>query len=575
MNRLPPALLALLLVPLAAASAARQPIESEELPSAEGATPPPAVAAEPAAPAAGEAEAMQRYADGDLDGARAVYDRLAAQPGGAAAERARFALNASWLSWQVDDRAGALTRLEAALFLDPELDFRGELYAPEFVAGYHDALRVALHRRKVACSNAINSAVTAMRQGDLAAARELLGEALRMVPDDPDALYNLALVELRGGDESAALAGFERVLALERGNPEGVTAELKVQALNNAAVVYFGRQEYLDAETALDEAVRLVPGDAKAWFNLALTRQKLGLADAARQALVRARALAPDDVPTLRALALAEIERADWVAAVALLVEAVEREPADAELRLLLGRAKRGLGNLAGAADTLARAIDLDPQGRQGVAANAARLRAAVLRDQGDHAGSAAAARRLLELVPDDADGWMYVGLAELARNDVAAAVAALERARQAAPDRADIAHNLGSAYVAALDYQRAEAALAAALALDPDSADTRAALDRLAARAAAPPGSRQEIGARFSVGDYPDLGLRGLRVDAVAPGSPASRAGLRPGDLVLRAAGRAVADIAALLRLVGERRVTELAVLRGGQTLEMKLRLD
>lgn len=569
MNRAPLALLALLLAPLAVARAARQPIEVEELPPAESAAP------APAAPAAGEAEAVQLYAEGDLDGARAVYDRLSADVGDAPGERARFALNASWLAWQLDDRAGALARLEAALFLDPALEFRGELYAPEYVAAYHDALRVALHRRKVACSNAINSAVTAMRENDLARARALLGEALRMVPDDPDALYNLALVDLRAGDESAALAGFERVLALERGNPEGVTAELKVQALNNAAVVYFGRQEYLDAETALDEAVRLVPGDAKAWFNLALTRQKLGRADAARQALVRARALAPDDVPTLRALALAEIERADWVAAVALLVEAVEREPADAELRLLLGRAQRGLGNLAGAADTLSRAIDLDPQGRQGVAANAARLRAAVLRDQGDHAGSAAAARRLLELAPGDADGWMYLGLAELARNDVGAAVAALERAREAAPGRADVAHNLGSAYVAALDYQRAEAALRAALALDPDAADTRAALDRLAARAAAPPGDRQEIGARFSIGDYPELGLRGLRVDAVAPGSPAARAGLRPGDLVLRAEGRALADVAALLRLVGERRATSLAVLRGGQTLEMKLRLD
>lgn len=563
-------LLVVLAAPAPSALGARQPLEVEELPASE-----PAPSAATPSPAVDETAAGLLYAEGDLQGARDAYDRLAAGAGDERA-RGRFALTAGWLAWQLGDRSGGLTRLEAALFLDPRLDFRAELYDAEFVAAYHDALRVALHRRKVSASNAINTAVTALRAGELDKARGLLGEALRLVPDDPDAVYNLALVELRAGDEPAALAGFERVLALERGNPDGVTRELKVQALNNAAIVYFSRREYLDAETALDEAVRLVPTDANAWFNLALTRQRLGRGDDAYVALQRARALAPRDVPTARALAIAEIERANWIAAVALLVEATAAQPDDADLRLLLGRAQRGLGNLEGAAASLRRARELDASASQGVGPVAARLLAEVLRERGDHAGSAAAARELLALVPDDPDGWLYVGLAELARNDATAAIAAFERARQAAPGRADIAHNVGTAYLAALDYERAEAALRAALELDPAAADTRAALDQIVARAAAPPGTRHELGARFSLGDYPDLGIRGLRVDAVAPGSAAARAGLRIGDLVLRAAGREVADVAALNRLIGERRgATTLAILREGRTLELKLKLD
>jgi len=562
----------LLLAALGAATplAARQPIESEELPAAEAASERPAPAAD-----VDEATAIQRYAEGDLAGARDAYDRLAARPGDDGA-RARFALHAAWLAWQIDDRAGALARLETALYLDPRLAFRGELYAPEFVAAYHDALRVATHRRRVSASNAINAAVAALAAGDLDKARALLGEALALVPDDPDAVYNLALVDLRAGDQPAALAGFERVLALERGNPDGVTRDLKVQALNNAAVVYFARQEYLDAETALAEAVRLAPTDANAWFNLALTRQRLGRADEAYAALQRARALAPADVPTARALAIAEIDRGNWVAAVALLVEATAALPDDADLALLLGRAQRGLGNLEGATQSFRRARELDASASLGVAPVAVRLLAETLRARGDDAGSAAAARELLALRPDDPDGWLYVGLAELARRDSAAAIAAFEHARRAGPQRSDIAHNLGSAYLAALDYPRAEAAFRAALALDPEAADTRAALAQLEARAAAPAGSRHELGARFSLGDYPELGLRGLRVDAVAPGSAAARAGLRSGDLVLRAAGEPVADVAALHRAVGSRRgATTLTVLREGRTVELKLKLD
>ena len=82
-----------------------------------------------------------------------------------------------------------------------------------------------------------------------------------------------------------------------------------------------------------------------------------------QQALRRARSLAPSDVTTARALAVAEIDRANWVAAVALLVEASIGRPDDPELKLQLGRAQRGLGNAPGAIVSFRSAIDLDPDG--------------------------------------------------------------------------------------------------------------------------------------------------------------------------------------------------------------------
>ena len=563
------ALLALLGGGLAASAPAHAQIESEELPPTASAAPSPA---EAAVPSEREQVANQLYADGDLAGALRVFAELAAahpQP----ATRARLGLTAAWLAWQLDDRARALELLEAALFAAPEIAVSPDLHSPAFMDAYRDALRVAVHRRRVAASEAINRAVEQIRAQDLSRARALLGEALELDPDDPDAVYNLAVVELREGHDSEALAGFDRVLALQRGNPEGVTRALRSQALNNAAVIYYSRGDYLDAATALGEAVRLDPDDGQAWFNLGLTREKLGEREGAREALRRARLLSPGDPDVARALALGEMELGNWVTAGGLLLEATRDRPADPDLRLLLGRAERGLGSSERAAAAFRLALEMDPQDRAGVGGTAALLLAETLHAQGDAAGSEAAARRAIELRPQEAGGFMFLGLSRLAANDVAGAVAELERARDLAPRRPDVLHNLGVALLAAGDSRRAQEAFRDALAIAPDHPGTRSALEQIVAREAAEAAAapRRELGATLSAADYPELGLHGVRVDAVNSRSAAARAGLRAGDLVLEAEGRAVGSPADLQRALRARKgTTALTVLRSGQTLRL-----
>lgn len=572
-----------------------EPIQVEDLPG-EGDPPPVAAPERPVDDLAQvEADARHEYADGNLARARELYLELAGRHGDAAS-RAAFGVTAAWLSFQLGDRLAAQTQLATVLYASPEAPFRADLYAPEFAALFQDTQRDAVSRRARDAASRTALAVDAIRGDRLEEAERELRVAQTLAPGDPDILYNVALVEMRLGRADAALAGFERVLALERGRPGALDAGLKSQTLNNVAVLYFARGDFEVARTSLEEAVRLTPNDARAWFNLGLTRQRLGAAEEGYAALRRARDLDRRDVDVARALALADIERGDWVEAVALLLDGTRERPEDPELWLQLGRAQRGLGNADGALQSLQTAASLDPANRGGAAASATLLRAEMLRERGDHAGSAEAAGRVLAWRPDDVDAWMFSGLAQLGQRDLAGARRSLERARQLAPRRADVAHNLGSVCLELRDAACAEQAFKAVLELDPANAEVRSLLQRLEAQrlaqAASPPassgssgssgGSRTagarrgpaDLGATLTNADYEPLDIRGLRVDAIVPGGAAERAGLAVGDLVLRVDGDEAESVDKLRKRAARAEGAILDLLRAGKPLKVRLKL-
>ncbi len=69
-----------------------------------------------------------------------------------------------------------------------------------------------------------------------------------------------------------------------------------------------------------------------------------------------------------------------------------------------------------------------------------------------------------------------------------------------------------------------------------------------------------------------------GALVSSVTPGSPASRAGLKPGDIITRYDGRAIARVGDLPRAVAETRVgrhVPLTVVRDGKSLELTARVE
>jgi tetratricopeptide (TPR) repeat protein len=244
------------------------------------------------------------------------------------------------------------------------------------------------------------------------------------------------------------------------------------------------------------------------------------------------------------------------------------------------------------AAASLQRVIAIDPQNRQGLASRAAAYLAIVRYEQGDAPAAAVAARQGIAWRPDDVDAWIYLGLALQAQKDLAGARDSFQRALALDPTRPEIHNNLGTVLVAIGDLAGAEAAFRQALVIRPGFAEAQANLDQvltrqLAAQVGTPAASsraesgrgRREpksLGVRFSDNDFTYLGIKGAMVESVAGQSPAERAGIRKGDVVLGVDGKPVEGPQQLLRylrnLTGERTYVDIDLLRDGKPRRIRV---
>jgi tetratricopeptide (TPR) repeat protein len=553
-----------------------------------------------------EREAEQAFTDGDLGRALGLYRELAAQHP-EATERSRLRVTAAWLLYQLGNPEAAGLELTATLTRDPGFQPRAGIYSPEFMALFLNAQRDAMQERERSAARLLKQGIDALAGNDTLTARRRIEESLALAPGSLRAIFALAQVDLREAKTDAALSGFERVLALDRGAPEKLPRELKAQALNNVGVIYFGRGQYEDSTHALEEAAALNARDSRVWFNLGLARQKQGLSGPGLEALRTAHELDRRDAEIASELGRAYIDAQRWMDAVAVLLEATQLHPESAHLWLEFAAAQRGLGNLDGMTSSLGKAIELDPLDAQGAGFQAAMELAQSSLNAKNFGQALQASETAVRMRPDDGSAWALLGLAQQASGRLPEAAQSLEKAAAVAPDRADIAHNLGTVYLAQRRYPEAETSFRRAVALDPGATEAAAALARIeaqrsqsdstregtrrnqksapartatasssAARTPPPPAKKPELGARLVAVDYPPLGIRGLLVESVTPGGLAELSGLLVDDLVLRAFGRPVTQPSGLLSLLDSARSTsvQLSVLRAGKPVEVVLRM-
>jgi len=489
--------------------------------------------------------AEERYADGDLERAAETYQEIAARQT-EPREQAEALFMAAWLMHLSGQDEAALTTMTRSLRLAPEQSFEASLYNREFELLYRQALDTALDQRRRESAEKAQAAVVEMNSGRNSRARVLLEAATELDPDNPSALYNLALLDLQAGASGDSLAAFERVISLTYKETSPGMVKLRAKALTSIGVIYQQLENPGDAEQSYLEATRADPREATAWTNLGLLQFRLGRYEVAATTLERAHELLPDNRDVTWSLAWSLVESGRAGQASTTLKTALEAHPDDAEMWQQLGRLEMTRGEMSAAIQALETSMDADEENRTGIAAGSAIQLTTIHIEQEDVEAALAVANRAVGWNRNDPEAWNAIGRAQLAADQLAPATASLGRAAELDPDSIDRQLLLGNTLLANNQLPQAEAAYLRALTLDPNSTEASANLEVVRSKIAnqraivagkvrpPKPIAPKKIGLEFAGIDYKDLQLRGALVKQVNKKSPAARAGLRKGDLIL-----------------------------------------
>ncbi len=526
--------------------------------------------------------AAERFAEDDLPGAVDFYRRAAAATRDMN-ERASLLINAAWLEHLQKKSESASILLRQARSAAPDFPFERSLYGADFVAMWEQGAvrRVDQRRRDVLLL--IQQAVQAMTNDQNTTARDLLDRALQIDPNDSTALYNRALVDVRLGESELAIARLQQIITAANASRIEISSVLLGRTLNELGALQLEAELPSEAIVQLERSVDLAPENGAAWNNLGLAREQLGQPDRAVVAYRAAIERLGDQATLIANLGRALRLTGDLTGAIDRLVRATETDPRAASAYYELGQARLDKKQPDLAVAAFDRALDLGLVDSQKVLALKYLARARYETKSWDLA--AKAAREATEIEASDPAVWNYLGMAERQLGNFDEAVNALTRATSLAPDRADLANNLGDAYFADRRYREAQSSFQRALDLDPGFGAAERNLALVQARlAAAPPTDRVakanrrragEVvednsrrgrrgkkkrgqtsvppfapGVEFADGRHPETDLAAVRVRKVEPQGPADRAGIRPGDFILRFEGAPINSATELARL-------------------------
>jgi tetratricopeptide (TPR) repeat protein len=127
-------------------------------------------------------------------------------------------------------------------------------------------------------------------RGDIEEAMPHFRTAAEINPQDPLSTINLGSYQLQKGHLQSAIELCNRVLQLTS------NANLRSNALSGLGSAYRQQGKFGEAEQSYEDALQLVPGNARAWIGLGLLSQKTGDFPQAADRFSRAVEIQPTDV---------------------------------------------------------------------------------------------------------------------------------------------------------------------------------------------------------------------------------------------------------------------------------------
>jgi tetratricopeptide (TPR) repeat protein len=266
----------------------------------------------------------------------------------------------------------------------------------------------------------LKQAVAAHQAGDLDTAIKSYREFLKLRPSSVEARSNLGAALARKGEYEAAITEYEAALRESPGN---------AAVSFNIAIAYYKMGDVRRAASELN-ALQAATGGANPQVTMLLADCLLQLGENTRVIdLLRPQADAHADDLALAYLLGTALLRDGQYASGQRLLDKILKNGDSAEARLLMGTAKLGVADFAGALEDLAKAVALNPK-----LPSVNSFYGQALMATGDTTAAAKAFRAELALNPNDFDS--NLNLASILRQDQDYAEAAklLERALRVRP---------------------------------------------------------------------------------------------------------------------------------------------
>jgi tetratricopeptide (TPR) repeat protein len=259
-----------------------------------------------------------------------------------------------------------------------------------------------------------NDAAALQKSGAYDAAAAEYRRFLDAHPSNVEARSNLGVVLMQLGRYEEAIAAYRTALSID---PANVTVRL------NLGLAFYKSDQLGDAVEAFSRVLAVQPDNLQAKYLAADCHLRLERPAEAIALLAPLEASRSDDPTLSYLLGMAYLSTKDTEKG-QLLIDRILRQGDSAQAQVMMGVAKRGAGDLKGAAEDLKRAVDLDPD-LPGVRA----MYAQALLEAGNPDLARSQFEAELSRNPLDFDANLYMGLLLKSEQDYDGALRHLTRA--------------------------------------------------------------------------------------------------------------------------------------------------